>query len=206
MWNSLRRWSARLVRSDSGCEPVHQNREQKDRRIGGSNARSDGLQKWLYESVQTLDIAIGSWDYKVTASRPKGTPSILFQWEGWLRRQEKERLPVSGEFIILDKDLIEDWADHPFVVGEARLLDEDRSDPLVAVTIRLNEICRDEILNAFLMGFGCRGSGGVFLRIHLHRLSEAEWEKLKDNESYQKDKELLCIRSYTVFSGGRVGE
>lgn len=173
-----------------------------------SELQSDGcniLHEWLKTRSQDINVVIWSWNYKVSVSK---TPWVVFDWEGMAITTSKQKVSVIGEFIIMNDSLLEDWSGHPFEDGEVRLIEREsaRADAFIAMDLRINEECSNEIWKAFVMGLCSPGKGGVSINVKLKSPTPGDWEKIQDMERYKKRDCLAAIRGFSVYSGGRLEE
>ena len=148
---------------------------------------------------------VWSWNYMVSASK---TPWVVFKWDGMATTTSKQKISVIGEFIIMDDSLLEDWSGHPFEDGEVRLIEGESAgaDAFIAMDLRINEECSNEIWKAFVMGLSGPGKGGVSINVKLKSPTPDDWEKIQDIERYKKRDYLAAIRGFSVHSGGSLVE
>lgn len=152
------------------------------------------LHKLFGEKSPVMHVFILDWTYKVSASSPRGTPGVLFQWEGVTRTISNQKISVIGEFIIVDDAMQTEWSGSPFETGKARLsTGRVEADKSISVDIRVNDKCCEQIWRAFVLGQGSHDCGGVAVRVKFGSPSE--------DERY-KDPERLPVREFLVISGG----
>lgn len=149
--------------------------------IGGGNI----LRELLNAKSQAIHVAIWSWDYKMSASVPRGTPRVLFQWQGMAITSSKRKVSVIGEFIIMDDSLLKEWSGHPFEGGEVRLIEGENkeADTFISMEVRINEKCCNEIWKSFVLGLCGREKGGVSLKVVVKSPTLDDWESFQSAET-----------------------
>ena len=167
---------------------------------------SDGnlLHQLFDEKSQTIHVAVCDWTYNVSASLFSERPWVLFQWEGVTTTRSRQKLAVTGEFIIADDHIRKDWSGHPFEAGEVRLIEskDSQTDTFISMQMRIDEKSCEEIWKVFVLGLSCPDSGGVAIRVKVKSLTSNDWKKIQEVDRYKKQECLLAVRDLSVYSGG----